>query len=83
MIKNAQTICASDVFLQNQIRFLITINNEAKTRRLIKFDILKKEKKMIYKNFKQAKIKRKKKKKTSKKSKTAINVIENVKSLYL
>ena len=61
MIKDVQTTCASDVLLQNQIRFLTTINNEAKTRRSTRSDILRKKRKMIYENFEQTKIKRKEK----------------------
>ena len=62
MVKGAQTACASGVLLQNQIQFLTTINNETKTQRSTKSDILEKGRRMTYEDFEQARIKRKEKK---------------------
>ena len=61
MVKGAQTACASGVLLQDQIRFLTTINNEAKTRRSTRSDILGKGRRMTYEDLEQARIKRKEK----------------------
>ena len=48
-------------WLQDQIQFLTTINNEAKTRRSTKSDILGKGRRMTYEDLEQARIKRKQK----------------------
>jgi hypothetical protein len=56
--KAAQTSFAKSVLQQNQIRFLITINNEAKVRRSTKSVILGKAKVMSYEDLEEARAKR-------------------------
>lgn len=61
IVKGAQTACTSGVLLQDQVQFLTTINNEAKTRRSTKSDILGKGRRMTNEDLEQARIKRKEK----------------------
>jgi len=58
LVKAAQTSLAKDTLQQDQIRFLTTVNNEAKVRRSTKSLVLGKAKVMNYEDLKETRAKR-------------------------